>query len=570
MGPIGQQGLRAPRRGRWLALVAAVLLALVLAMVLSPSGCQCAPARSKPWRHRTSTAIRPAAPSSEVLAEEAERARGLAERAHALRIHVDADPRHLDPLVAPTVWTERIAMDTVFESLLRYQAGADGPVYAPGLASSWTVSQGGQLVTLALRPDVRFHDGSRLTSVDVQFTLDAARSRATRAGHLGDFLAGVSSVELAGAHGVRIWLSRPNAYLLRGLAAIPILPAKVYQGQLKNRRGPVIGTGPYRFESWDGPVIRLVRNPDYWGPAPAIDTLSFVYEPDHARALTMAKGGEMDLVPALIPAHIGQASAAGVARRFVPVELGAPELDYLVLAVGQPPLDDVRVRRALSLAIDRQRLADDEKGLAAPVVSFAWPGGPLDAAAPAVPATDLAAAGRLLAEAGWIDRDGDGSRERGGRRLQLVALVGDEPDEGRTRVLKAIRSLGVFVEERVGSPAVLMNRLRSGDFQLAFLSYRGVMDDDLAPYFATGGAMNVGRFSDDEVDQLLAGLAAAWTPAERRPLAARLGLRLAELLPVVPLVRAAPRGLLSRRVIGATPFAGWLRLGDLSLGAEPE
>jgi ABC-type transport system substrate-binding protein len=151
--------------------------------VVSLSGCDCAPARSKPWRHAGEpTADEVPSTIGEVLAGEKGRMAALAARGDTLSVWLDGDPRVLVPMVDPTEWTQRIAMGTIFETLIVYRPGASASspaAYEPGLAASWRVEGGGRSIALDLQPEVTFHDKSKLSSTDVQFSLDAARSPRT-------------------------------------------------------------------------------------------------------------------------------------------------------------------------------------------------------------------------------------------------------------------------------------------------------------------------------------------------------------------------------------------------------
>src|SRR5262249_36884310 len=125
------------------------------------------PARVKPWRHAPDpTTEAAAAPVSPVLTEVPTEADVHAARGHTLRIHVDAEPGRLSPIVAPSAWTRKIMVGTVFEPLLRYvPADAAGPArFAPRLARSWHVMPGGQEIRIELEPNVTFHDGRPMTS----------------------------------------------------------------------------------------------------------------------------------------------------------------------------------------------------------------------------------------------------------------------------------------------------------------------------------------------------------------------------------------------------------------------
>src|SRR5690606_1880842 len=213
---------------------------------------------------------------------------------------------------------------------------------------------------------------------------------------------------------------------------------------------------------------------------------------------------ELDLIPALGPVHRPLMEEPGMVRRFQAATAAAPVFEYLVLLADSPPFNDVRVRRAGSLAIDRTAMAaDDGSSLARRIVAPVWPGGPASGPAPAVPPPDLSEAKGLLASAGWLDLNGDGTRERGGHRLQVVTMVSDAAEPTRERVIAAMRELGFFVDERVGSPAVLLNRMVAGRFDLGFMTWRGPADGDLTALLGTRGRHNLGRASDPEIDRLL-------------------------------------------------------------------
>ncbi len=539
--------------------------------VVSLSGCDCAPARSKPWRHAGEPAAEQV-PSNigKVLDGEKQRIAALAARGDTLTIWVDGDPRTLVPMVDPTEWTQRIAAGTVFETLLLYRPGESERApggYEPGLARNWRVQDGGRSLSIELQPEVQFHDGGKLTSTDVQFSLDAARSPRTGADHLRAGLTAVSAVELAGPRGVRIYLHRPDANLLRALAAVPILPARVYERRLRGGPGgPVIGTGPYKLESTDGGNVALARFDGYWGKKPAIARIAFRREGDAARALALLRGGEIDLVPALIPAHYpGEAQAARGGAELSPVRLRPPAFRYLVLNTRKPPFDDGQARCAVSRLIDRSLLVAKRGGLARAIGGPVWPGGPGDGPETAPPAHDAAAAARLLDAAGWRDEDGDGARSRGSRRLLLNVLVSDRADAERDAVLEQLRGAGFVLDTRGGSVGVLDNRLRDGRFDLAFVEWLGDAGSDLSSLFATGGARNFGGFSDPRVDAVLANLRDAWDPAARWSAHQQLGALLAETCPIVPLTAPDPYGLVAKRVTGITVRSGWIYLPSLSL-----
>ncbi len=573
--------IRTPQ-GAWSGLVLWALTALL------PAGCDCAGPRGKPWRHEADPAqLAAAEPRSPALTsgDDGQAADILAGRSHTLRVHVDAEPRGLNPLTTPSVWTRRITMGTVYETLIRYEppeggAGAGPGHYSPGLARSWRVMPGGREIRFELEPGVKFHDGRAMTSVDVQFTLDAIRSPGKDVDHLRPWLDDIFAVELITPREVRLVLKRPSGWVLRALAEIPILPYHVH-GEGLNAGGRIVGTGPWQLASWKNGVVHLTRFGGYWGAAPAIDDLEFAYQPDAARALTDAKRGIFDLVPALVPAHWPeQASAPGIAASFTALELRPPRLRYLAFDCTTPPLDDPRVRQAIGLLVDRKKLARDAyDGLARPAAGPVWPGGPGDGPTPPAPELDPVAAAALLDAAGWRDADGDGVREKDGQRLRLDVLVIERPTAGghhggrvrdpeRGELLDALRRAGVGLDVRAGSEAVVMNRLRAGEFDLAFVELAQPVDTDLSAFLASDGASNLGKCSSPAVDAALRALSEVWEPAARVPLAGELAAAVADLAPMAALVAPAPQGLVHRRVQGVVVWDGWLDLRKLTLAPD--
>jgi peptide/nickel transport system substrate-binding protein len=528
------------------------------------AACEGPPARAKPWRR----APDPVAAAPEGPAVDRVRAHRDDDerRAHTLRIRLPADPSGLDPLADPDREALEVVEDTVFETLVRH-----GPAgITPGLAESFRVTGGGNEIRFVLRPGVTFHDGKPLTALDAQFSIDAARRPASRSPRLRVALADVATVEVFGPRDLRVTLRHPDGYALRALAEVPILPAALYAGESARTdhiRAPV-GTGPYRLEKWiRGDRLVLARYPGYWGPAPAIDAVELVVVPDGARALTMAREGRLDILPALIPEHWpGLAKSPGVAAAFAPIELRPARFVSGVLNLRRPPFDDVRVRRAAALLVDRMKVARDGwRGLARPSSGPVFAGGPGDAEALDPPPFDPVFALHLLDEAGWA-MDKDGARARDGKRLKIALLVsGTAADPTRDLLVASLRRGGFVVELRSVAVDDYLARLRAGDFDVALVDYRGRVDESLAPLYATGGALNWGGLAAPTVDAALLAAQEPWEPAARAPLVAALARAIADEWPAIPLVVPTPHGLVARRVGGLVGHDGWFAIRDLTL-----
>jgi ABC-type transport system substrate-binding protein len=557
-------------------MVTRVTQVAVLAAVFGLTGCD-SPARVKPWRHAPDpTAEAARAPSSPALAEVSVTAEARAARRHTLRVHIDADPGRLNPLVAPSIWGRRIVMGTVFEPLIRYRPPEAGQVagrYAPGLARSWRVMPSQLEIRIELEPGVKFHDGQTMTSVDVQFTLDAIRDPRRGIHHLRTMLDDVFAVELITSHEVRLVLKRPSAWVLRALAEIPIVPMHLYDGSLL-AGGALVGTGPYKYVSNKGGVIHLTRSERYWGKAVTIADVEFVHQPDAAVALMEAKRGDLDILPALIPAHWPeQASAPGIAASFHPLQLSSPRLRYIAFNASRVPLDDARVRHALGLLIDRRSIAKRVfDGLARPALWPIWPSGLVNGVEVAVPDFDPAAAAKLLDAAGWTDTDKDGIRDRAGTQLRLTMLGGEKPQAKdasappikvpRDYFIEAARRIGVVIEIKTGGESWIEKHLAEGNFDLAERVYTGMVDMDVTPLL---GSKHPQHAQSPRIDRALDALGAAWDPAERAKIAVELAAALAESWTLAGVVADAPQGLVHKRVKGVRAWDGWLDVTALTL-----
>jgi ABC-type transport system substrate-binding protein len=544
--------------------------AVIAIAVSAIAVCACdSPARVKPWRHAPDPTAQAAnVPASPVLSEAPSEADVHAQRGHTLRIDMDAEPGRLSPILSPSVWARRITLGTIFEPLLRYEGPGH---YAPRLARSWHVQPGGLEIRIELEPGVTFHDGRPLTSSDVQFTLDTIRTPGKGVDQLRPLLDDVDAVELISSHELRIRLKRPNGYVLRALAEIPILPMHVYDGSLYGG-GALVGTGPWKLGSNKGGVVHLTRNDKYWGGPPAIADVEFVYQPDAAIALTAAKRGELDVIPALIPAHWpDQAMAPGVTASFLPLELAPPRFRYLGFNTAHAPLDDERVRHALALLVDRGAIAKRVfDGLARPALWPIWPGGPVDGVEATVPGFDPASAGKLLDAAGWIDSDKDGIRDKDGKQLRLVMVGLDKPTPKdasapqskieRDYFIEAARRAGVVIEVKTGGEAWVNKRRDEAGYDLLEVLWGGMVDSDLASL--VGG-------KDPRIDRALELLASAWDPAEREKASGELATALAESWPMAGIVAEAPQGLVHRRVQNVKVWDGWIDLSQLKLDESP-
>lgn len=226
----------------------------------------------------------------------------------------------------------------------------------PDLADSWEVSPDGLVYAFRLKQGVRFHDGKPFTSADVKFTFDTLR--APPAGYISiraNLLDAVQSIDAPDPFTVRFILHRKSPSLLANLAGgwMVVLPKHILEkGPMKQ---VIVGTGPFKFKEYKrGVSIELVKNPDYHVPGrPYLDGVRIYMIPDVGTAFGYFRTGQLDVLPTSIPAIAQQWEAAMGNRAYT---IAGHTLSSIALHFNaqQKPWDDIRVRQAACLAINRQ------------------------------------------------------------------------------------------------------------------------------------------------------------------------------------------------------------------------
>jgi len=312
----------------------------------------------------------------------------------ALVMGMVLEPPHLDPTAGAAGAIDEVVYANVFEGLTRI--GPDGSVL-PALAERWEVSDDGLTYTFHLHQGVTFHDGTAFTAEDAAFSLNRAMAEESVNAQKGLFAA-IESVEAVDSHTLVVHLSHPQGRFLFNLGwgdAVMVAP----ESAGTNKVNP-IGTGPFRFVEWvQGDHVDLAVNPEYWGEAPALKTATFRFISDPAAALAAMMAGDTDAF-ANFPAPEGLLVLGGDPR--FSVVIGSTEGEtILALNHRHPPLDDLRVRRAISHAIDRQALIDGAMfGNGTPIGSHFAPHHPAYVDLTGMYPYDPEQAKALLAEAG--------------------------------------------------------------------------------------------------------------------------------------------------------------------------
>ncbi|HRW13630.1 ABC transporter substrate-binding protein [Amaricoccus sp.] len=314
-----------------------------------------------------------------------------------ITIGMQLEPPNLDPTAGAAAAIDEVVYANVFEGLTRF--GPDGAVL-PALAESWEIAPDGLSWVFNLREGVSFHDGLPFTAEDVVFSFDRAMAEDSTNAQKQLF-DGINEVTAIDDTTVEIGLDAPKGSLLFNLAwgdAVIVSPASAET----NKSNPV-GTGPFRFSNWvQGDRIELVRNEDYWGAKPALEKVTFKFISDPTAAFAAMMAGDLDAFPNYpAPENLAQFEAD---PRFS-VIVGSTEGEtILAMNNARPPFDDIRVRRAIAHAIDRQAIIDGAMfGYGTPIGSHFAPHSPAYEDLTAESAYDPELAKALLAEAGYPD-----------------------------------------------------------------------------------------------------------------------------------------------------------------------
>jgi peptide/nickel transport system substrate-binding protein len=228
----------------------------------------------------------------------------------------------------------------------------------PELAEKWSWQDGYRNLVFFLRKGVKWHDGQPLTGKDVKFTFDMVREAPDapklRVNPRKDWYANVEAIEVPDTHTVVFRLKRPQPGLLTLLASnqSPVFPAHV---PIAEQRTRCVGTGPFKLKEWRrNEFIDYVRNPEYFVPGrPYLDGLRYVVISERGTRSAALQAGRLDVAaPGDTTPNIAAQLRAAVPK-MVTQEVGSGVVDTIYMNHAKPPFNDVRLRRALSLALDR-------------------------------------------------------------------------------------------------------------------------------------------------------------------------------------------------------------------------
>ncbi len=463
-----------------------------------------------------------------------------------------ADLESANPLVTVHPLSRQIQRYALFVTLTRLD---DSLRQVPYFARSWRWSRDSTSMTMVLSRALRWHDGRSVTADDVAFTVLAARDPVTGFARSSE-LAALDTIRALDEHTVEFRYRGSQPTLNALFAELPILPAHLLASVPRAKfRGAAfntspVGSGPFRFASRAaGARWTFVRNPDFpaelGGPPAAAGLVVAVVDEATTKFAALASG-EVDM--AGIAPTMAQLATEDATLRVLsyPVNFSVA----LCFNTTRAPTDDSRVRRAISLALDRNRIVQIA------LAGFGEPSANVLGAARA-PLPDAHAADSLLDAAGWV-RDATGLRRRGGLPLELELLtVGSGENVVEQLIQSDLGALGITVRIRQTEMGAFLSAARANPrtYDMLLAGIPGdLQHSELRAMFASsqrGGALDYTGFHTLVLDSLLQARAVAGTTSPGATAGdAALSSYLDSLAPATWLYRARGVQGLSRRLHG--------------------
>ncbi len=423
------------------------------------------------------------------------------------------DSLFLDPVLNDAnvdIWI----LTNIYETLIN--PTDDGLGLKPGLATEWSVSDAGDLVTLKLREGVKFSDGTPMTDEDVIWSLNRAKSPDN--GIWNFLLASVDTVTATTPGTIELKLKYPDPTILSALSVFnsAIMPKAAFEAsagatdaeKAQEFAKKPIGTGPFMLDSWErGASMKLLKNPNCWDngadgqPLPYLDGLTFEIIPDDATRILKLQSGDIDGAEFIPFARVAELKAdTNIKMELFP---GTRVWDIIINVRpelgGKPnPLSDEKVRQAMNYATNKEALVQVVTfGVGTPLSSFMSTTTPMHSGDGPLFPYDLEKAKALMAESGYPD----------GFKTSILTIAGNQDDLGISTALQQMwAAIGIELEIKQVDNASRTEQYRAGTFDMRTGGWTNDIADasQITSYFAyspTIDALHSG-WKNDEVDAL--------------------------------------------------------------------
>lgn len=421
-----------------------------------------------------------------------------------------SDARTLIPILASDSASAEIC-GLLFNGLVKFDKDLN---LVGDLAERWEVDNDGLVIIFHLRKNVFWHDGVLLTAKDVEFTYQKLIDPKVRTPYSADFLQ-IKSLEVLDDYTVKITYKEPFAPALSSWG-MSIMPRHILEKEDLNHssfsRNPV-GCGPYKFKKWNSQQkIELCSNHQYFEKRPYIDRYVYRIIPDESTIFLELQSQGIDYSGLSPLQFLRQTDTPKFKRNFRKFRLPGYNYTYLGYNLKNPKFQDVRVRKALNLAVDKNEIIKSVllgygKITTGPFIPESWAYNPNVLAESYNPQL----AKKLLADAGIVDSDKDGWLEKDGKRF-MFTIVTNQGNEERLKVAQIIqrrlREIGVEVKIKVVEWSIFLSEyIDKRNFEAVLLGWSLPRDPDNYDIWHSSktkeGEFNFVGFENEQVDKLL-------------------------------------------------------------------
>ncbi|MFH1614133.1 MAG: peptide-binding protein [Planctomycetota bacterium] len=429
------------------------------------------------------------------------------------------EPKTLNPIsVDRDIYGRWITVPYIFEPLLDYDH--DRIRLMPRLAETYDISADGLEITFHLRKGVYFSDGASLTADDVVFTYETIMNPGVDAANIANLYVDVDHVEKVDDRLVKFYMKRPYFKALENLCFwdIGILPRHVYAfddaAKFNRHISNPVGSGPYVFEKWEmGREVVLRRNENYWGAKPKIKKIIYRFIPNDIASVQALRAGNVDLVIPDPEQFAELQKDEQFNQDFYCLSYWNPGAPFYYIGWNQDTrfFSDRLVRLAMTHVIDRDKIVTHLlRGNARTITGPFYIYGPQNDPNIEPWPYDPARAARLLDQAGWMDSDGDGLRDKDGNPFRFKFMY-SSASTFYQRLAKLIKDeaakVGIEVVPDPYEWSVVITRLNDRNFEAMVMGWGGDILED--PYqlwhssqIGNRGSNYVG-FRNNQADELI-------------------------------------------------------------------
>ena len=454
----------------------------------------------------------------------------------------------------------------VFETLVMMDQNKE---FKPLLAESWDISDDGRTYTFHLKENVKFHDGTPLTANDIKFSINQFK--------YPPLMSTIEEIQVTDDHTVKFVLKRPSPQFLFELhfGGAIIKPTESENDVVSN----AAGTGPFELgDHAKDQYFTIVKNEDYWGGNVKLDKVTFKVIPDPNTRVMSLETGEIYMTGTDAASHI-PTEALSLLKNNPNLELMKSEetgfrIDVVALNGLKPPFNDLRVRKAVCYAIDKNAinmiLGEGGRVVDGPVFPETEWYNPTIKGYP----YDLEKAEKLLAEAGWEDTDGDGILEKDGKPFKVSFVISPVSPlwSNIAEVIQAqLKKVGIDVKIEVLETGAHFAALSKGNFDMTIKVDTGTprIPPDFSHTYhsiSRAGGWGAKLIENETLDRLINQHLSTLDHGKQLELAYEIQEAINENRPVALYIEDYRIIAMNKKVQGFEPMPGWSSLRYLWKG----